>query len=297
MVADSEDVSDAFAALGDETRVNILAALVEARRENPREPGVAFSDLRERVGVEDSGRFNYHLGKLRGRFVESDDGVYELTAAGNDVVGAILAGRYDEDVAMEPRSLDASCPLCDAAVTARYEDDRLRVECDETHSLLVTPVPPAAAANRTVEALLSFATRTTYAWLDLVTDGICSECYGEVTGEIREIEDGDDALPTYGYHTECERCGFVTGSTVSVAVLRHPAFVAFCHDHGVELTGRLPWTLHGVVDDDTERVDDEAEAVDDDTERYETTFRLDDEVFVATLTASGDVVETGRRPA
>lgn len=291
MVADTDDVSDAFAALGDETRVAILEALVEARRETPRDPGVAFSDLRERVGVADSGRFNYHLGKLRGRFVEAEDGVYELTVAGDDVVGAILAGRYDEDVSMAATALDAMCPLCEAAVTARYEDDRLQVECEAEHPLLITPVPPAAAAaDRSITELVSFATRTTYAWLDLVTEGICPECYGDVSAEIGPTEVDDDALPTYGYRTECERCGYVTGSTVAVAMLRHPAFVAFCHDHGIALTDRLPWTLPGVVDDDTERV---AEA----PERYRTTFRLDDEEFAATLTAAGEVVETERRPA
>jgi DNA-binding transcriptional ArsR family regulator len=76
MVDDTDTVSDAFAALGDETRVDVLRALVDARRENPDDPEVSFSELQARVGVEDSGRFDDHLGKLRGRYVESEDGAY-----------------------------------------------------------------------------------------------------------------------------------------------------------------------------------------------------------------------------
>lgn len=51
---------EAFAVLGNEIRVDILRALWEAG-----EP-LAYSELQERIGVCDSGRFNYHLRKLVG---------------------------------------------------------------------------------------------------------------------------------------------------------------------------------------------------------------------------------------
>jgi DNA-binding transcriptional ArsR family regulator len=63
---------EAFAALGDPTRIAILRALFE----DPHEP-TAFSDLRRAVGVRDSGQFNYHLGELvvdrRASVVETAD--------------------------------------------------------------------------------------------------------------------------------------------------------------------------------------------------------------------------------
>lgn len=287
MAEDTDSVSDAFAALGDETRVAILEALVDARCEDPEHPELSFSALRERVGVADSGRFNYHLGQLRGQFVESEDGAYSLTEAGNEVVGAILAGTYDEVLDLDPASLQGDCPFCGTPVVAHFGDGQLRVECESEHPLLVTALPPAAATDRSTDELVDFAVRKSYAQLDLVTAGICSECYGNVEGEIRPVESEDDALPAYSYHTECARCGYVTGSVAAVAALRDKAFVAFCHDHGVAVGERLPWALPGIVDDDTTMTGENPP-------RYETSFELDDERLVVTFDDTGEVVDTGR---
>jgi DNA-binding transcriptional ArsR family regulator len=79
---DDADVVDAFDALADETRLGVLRALVRA--DGPLE----FSDLRARAGVRDSGRFNYHLDRLLGRFVEKRNGRYALTAAARERLSA-----------------------------------------------------------------------------------------------------------------------------------------------------------------------------------------------------------------
>lgn len=65
-----------FRLLSDETRLAIVTALADAA-----EP-VCFSTLRGRVGAADSGRFNYHLGKLRGTLVTKRADGYVLTPAG-----------------------------------------------------------------------------------------------------------------------------------------------------------------------------------------------------------------------
>jgi DNA-binding HxlR family transcriptional regulator len=54
--------AEAFEVLGNEIRTAMVLELADA---GP----LSFSELRERVGVTDSGRFNYHLEKLVGRFV------------------------------------------------------------------------------------------------------------------------------------------------------------------------------------------------------------------------------------
>ena len=74
----------AFALLGDETRVGILQALGET----PDEP-VPFAELQGRVGMRDSGGFNYHLGKLRGSFVRRTE-VGEALASVLDATGPVL---------------------------------------------------------------------------------------------------------------------------------------------------------------------------------------------------------------
>jgi DNA-binding transcriptional ArsR family regulator len=280
-----DGASDAFAALGDDTRVAILEALVDARREDPADSAVSFSALRERVGVEDSGRFNYHLGKLRDRFVEEADGAYQLTYAGEEVVGAILAGTHDPDLVLDPVELDDPCPICDTALTAEYEDGKLLVDCENDHTPMRTTVPPAAAIDRSLEELLRVATLATYAKFELVAGGVCFECYGLLDRRIEPYESDD--ISDFVYRTQCERCGFTTSSTSTIALLRHPAFVSLCHDHGIDLRERLPWTIPGLVEAETTQVADEPA-------RYDVRIELDGDVLDATLDKHGTVLAAER---
>lgn len=73
------DPTRVFQLLGDETRLAIVRALATA--EGP----VEFSALRDRVGAADSGRFNYHLGRLRETLVAKTTDGYVLTATGERV--------------------------------------------------------------------------------------------------------------------------------------------------------------------------------------------------------------------
>lgn len=75
--------SEVFGLLSDETRLAIVRELAAAD-----EP-VRFCVLRERVGAADSGRFNYHLGKLRDTLVVRDEDGYRLTPVGTRVAGTI----------------------------------------------------------------------------------------------------------------------------------------------------------------------------------------------------------------
>jgi DNA-binding transcriptional ArsR family regulator len=71
------DAAETFGLLSDETRVQILVALAAAS-----ERALSFSDLRARVGVADSGQFNYHLDRLCGRLVARTGDGYALTETG-----------------------------------------------------------------------------------------------------------------------------------------------------------------------------------------------------------------------
>lgn len=286
MREDTERVSDAFAALGDETRVEILEALVDGRREDPDDPGLAFSELRERVGIADSGRFNYHLGKLRGQFVEEGDGTYELTYAGSEVVGAILSGTPDPDLVLDPEPLDDPCPLCDTEMTAYYEHGDVYVECENDHTPIRTTLPPGAAADRSMTELLAVTARDTYAKFEHVTGGVCPECFGQVD-RVVEAADVDDVALQYSFETVCERCGTSTMSALAAATLNHPAFVTLCHEHGIDVRERLPWQLPGIVEGDTERVQE-------DPERYQVRITVGDDVLVFTLDETASVLDHER---
>ncbi|MFC4405450.1 ArsR/SmtB family transcription factor [Haloarchaeobius iranensis] len=284
-VEDAAAVSDAFATLGDETRVAILEALVEARRGDPEERALTFSELRERTGIDDSGRFNYHLGKLRGRFVEETDEGYVLSYAGREVVGAILAGTYDTDVDPESEPLDDTCPFCDEGLRASFDAGEVAVGCENDHTVMRTSVAPSAAADRSMDDILSLAARQTYTMIELVTGGVCTDCSGRLDREIVPTE--TELSIDYAFTTTCRRCGAFTSSSAGAAVLRHPAFVGFCHDHGIDVVDRLPWTLPLLTDGETTRTSA-------DPPRYRVRVEADDEVLDLTLDERGVILDTER---
>lgn len=76
--------------LADETRIRILRELYAARPSDEARDGLQFSTLRRRVGVADSGRFNYHLDQLTDELVTKTDGRYVLTPVGERLVGALV---------------------------------------------------------------------------------------------------------------------------------------------------------------------------------------------------------------
>ncbi|MFB6220087.1 MAG: winged helix-turn-helix domain-containing protein [Halolamina sp.] len=107
------DPTDALAVLGDETRVAILRALAEADEPLP------FSDLRRRAGIEDPGRFNYHLSALREYFVREADGGYALRHAGSRVVAAAGVAETEtrshaggDDELLQNGDDPETCPVC-----------------------------------------------------------------------------------------------------------------------------------------------------------------------------------------
>jgi DNA-binding transcriptional ArsR family regulator len=100
--------ADALATLANEHRIEILRVLAEA--DGP----LAFSDLRESIGMYDTGRFNYYLSELRGRFVHDTGRGYALGHAGERVV--LAAASLDSEnakVLAEQASTDGDeCPVC-----------------------------------------------------------------------------------------------------------------------------------------------------------------------------------------
>jgi DNA-binding transcriptional ArsR family regulator len=301
----------AFAAVADPTRVAILRALATAVRETG-EPACRFSDLRKRAGVEDSGRFRYHLNRLRGHFVEQTAAGYQLTHAGGEMVAAILAGRYVDHGGTGPTELDSECSVCEAGVVGRYESGRIEVECEGGHPLLSWPLPPNAATDATVADLARLATSLVVHAVDLALQGVCSRCYGPVevrvepagaageeaegeTETVRETEterqtrteravdtgtETERAMP--GFRAQCETCSGSVVGPAWFALLVHPDVEAFYHAHGLPLRETYLWELaHVTVDPDASGPDDRRLAV-----------SLGDEVLSATLSPTGSVLDT-----
>ena len=255
-VADRLSPEDAFAVLGNETRLGILRALGEA--DGP----VAFSELYDGVDVDDSGQFNYHLDKLVGHFVHKGEDGYFLREPGQRVVEAVLSGAVTETPEMERTGVDLSCRICEAPVEARWIEGSVELYCTscdgawsqarggpprggdaETGYLGRLLLPPAGLRDRDPDEVVQTAWTWTILEILSSANGICPRCSGpiertvsvctahEYGGGVCESCHHRYAI-TASFH--CTNCVFSTGGSGGLAVIGHPAMFAFLSDQGFD---------------------------------------------------------------
>jgi predicted RNA-binding Zn-ribbon protein involved in translation (DUF1610 family) len=254
---------DAFAALGNAIR---LRALVDLLEDAPR----SFSELAAASDADTTAGFAYHLRQLRGRYVRkvgddsgSGDGNddadgetgYVLTDAGNRVARAIRAGSYTTSVDRDPVPVEDPCPLCGAeALEASARDNTVAVACEACgRAILRLPFPPGGFRTHDDGALADALSRQYRHRVALMTDGGCPECGGKVAARIEaatpRLVPGDGSTDgTSGpgralCRLACEACGYVLTIPVTLAVLDHPAVVAFYHELGVDVGTRPVWNV------------------------------------------------------
>ncbi|MFB6191788.1 MAG: ArsR/SmtB family transcription factor [Haloarculaceae archaeon] len=240
---------EAFAALGNETRLRILQALGEAG-----EP-LSFSDLRGLVGTRDSGQFNYHLGKLEGHFIARTDDGYRLRRAGSRIVEAISSGTVTDSPVVPRTPIDGECPYCDAPIEARYHQERLELFCSECSGtwggdrpdhwgyLGFHSLPPAGLERRTLEE----AARAAWTWQNLrilsISSGICPSCsaaidrWAEVCGDHDPV-DGHcgrcNRRHAAQYRFRCTNCIFEGGGNFAVHLAANTDLLALLIAHGLD---------------------------------------------------------------
>jgi DNA-binding transcriptional ArsR family regulator len=280
MTEDGPTVNRGFDVLSDETRLGILRALSERLRESPESPELGFSDLRRRVGVRDSGNFNYHLDKLRGRFVTETEAGYRLAPAGLQVVTALITGVYGEGTELGPVELDDDCPRCDSPLTAAYRDGLLRFDCPNDHSFRNALVP-GVVEDRSLAEVVDIWTLKTRQDLELAVENVCPFCYGPL-----EFSPTFETEAPSEVETRCSRCGVRLEVPVIVAVVYHPTAAAFYRDHGIDARRRPLWApeFYGPVD----------VTADPERELFSVTVDLDGERLEATVDDDLSVLEVTR---
>ncbi|MEF8791900.1 MAG: winged helix-turn-helix domain-containing protein [Haloarculaceae archaeon] len=240
---------EAFALLGNETRADILRVLGE-------EPwsGLSFSELRSRVGGDvDSGRFNYHLQQLVGRFVTREEDGYRMRPEGVTLYRAIRAGTYTRSTSVEPFEAGIDCYFCGAAVEAWYEDGTFTVQCpDCSHVYTHTMMPPSTVEGEERAALLDRVDQYNRHRALAVSRGVCPICVNApettlVPAEETWFEGGED-LETFVRH-ECDHCGLSHHMSVGLALVYHPALVSFFHERGLDVTSVRYWELEFATTD------------------------------------------------
>jgi DNA-directed RNA polymerase subunit RPC12/RpoP len=245
--------AEAFAALASPIRIRIIRTLGETAADDPAaitflpfdhpDRGLAYSALRERVDIADSGRFNYHLGELIGSFVEKEGDRYRLTWLGALAYRFLVAGRFSASPVARRFDLDDPCHRCGGRVEARYTADQLLyVDCTDCGlRTMMIHVPQHGVAGRSREALLSAGAMRYRTHVQSLTAGICPWCSGRIETAVGEADDETRGQPVATHL--CRDCGGVYFPSVGAALLSHPAVVAFCHARGVDLRDHYPWTV------------------------------------------------------
>lgn len=307
-------VADAFALLGNETRVSILLALWAAYDPHAADNAVAFSEIFEHVDRDDRGNVSYHLDELQGQFVtqRTERGGYELREPGLQLVRTILAGAGIQDVEREPREIDQQCPFCDGATTVSYRDGVVLHTCTACAGvgsaetavdgfLSAVPFDPAGLAERSVDEIYAAATVAAFREIESLYDGVCPTCSGRVEGWMEACPDHE---PT-GTCSRCERqfsawacfrcrvCKNHSTNSPKTLALFHPAVVSFYDDHG------LSTRIHADDPARVRRVSDHMDAhemslLDDDPPRVRVTASRDGDAVSLTFDETVTIVDVAR---
>lgn len=308
---------EVFEILGNEIRMGTLKALWEAYDPLSSANGLSFSALYDAVSVSDSGQFNYHLDRLRGRYVERTDEGYELLPVGLKLVQSVIAGAGQES-GFDSAPVATDCPRCGSDTRLTYDGGRVYHVCTECGgqfqseeypdgTLWGKSFPPAGLAHRSPEEL--FATLTFLDWpmSARLTGNVCPRCSGvldqslDVCHEHNSAE--DTPCPNCGYskpiraHWVCAVCKHHATGSVSGVVKNHPAVISFLYEHDIDF-GYPYGTNEFETVVDNERVREERtyeqDLVSTDPTRVRVTLAYEDDELVLTLDADLEVVDIDR---
>lgn len=297
-------IGDAFAALGSETRLQILQSLGEATDPVP------FSKLRERVGIQDSGQFNYHLDKLEGHFVRKTDDGYDLRRAGSRVIEAILSGAVTDAPVLDWTRVDQSCPFCGAAIRIRYHQETVEMFCLECPGTWGTEdsayrgylgqlsLPPAGLRNRSTDEMC----RAAWTWQHLkilaIAEGMCPSCSAAIDRRtsVCDAHDASEGLcgecerrHAIQFHVDCTNCIFDGAGTFSLCLAANTELLAFLTAH--DINPIAPSTISTSL-----RATDDYEEVVRSTDPFEAqlTFAVDGDSLTLTVDDELSVVDVRR---
>lgn len=242
MTTDDEEgaaVREAFSLLDHEIRLEILLALLEDWHAVYTEPQ-SYTELMDAVGMRDSGKFNYHLDKLRGVYVREVEDGYVPTASVTALYRAVLAHRPSDRLGYDPTTIDSACPRCDAAPILRYERGFVSVECPACDDWVgfTYPFPKNGFEGRSADAVVRATTRRARHHIALARDGQCPFCAGTTSVDLHLDEIEDETL----VEIACDTCTFLVGVEPLPALLFADRVAGVLADAGVDLD-RYDWEL------------------------------------------------------
>lgn len=245
--------TDAFALLGNETRLAILLALWEQYDPHVTDNVVSFSELFDRVEADDPGTFSYHLQQLTGQFIRqyADGEGYELRVPSLRFIHAVIAGAGVQDAGMEPTEIDQPCPFCDGPTAITYREGLVVHVCtrcagvgageDIRGYLSAVPFDPAGLTERSPAEIRAASRVAAWRQTQIMFDGLCPACSGPVDSWLECCPDHEPA-GICGHcgarfacmaRFECRTCKNHNISSPKALAVFHPAVTAFYDNHGI----------------------------------------------------------------
>lgn len=300
---------EAFAALGNETRLEILRTLGAA------EEPLAFSELFERVEYDDSSNFGYHLEQLVGHFVSKTDEGYDLWQAGERVVESVLSGAITDDPVVEPTTIDDPCPFCSADIQVAYQQERVEFHCPECPgigsggykdpekdrfdghgSLGHLLLPPAGIQDRTALEVLEAAEHWTATQAYAVARGVCPRCSARIafSPQVCENHTSDDERCeqcdlrfAVQFAANCTNCLFEIGAPVAMFLGKYPAVMGFMIEHDIDPTASEGYSFAVFDAEESIRATDPLQ--------IQISYSVDNESLAVTVDEDLSVVDVTRR--
>lgn len=247
---------DAFSVIANETRLAILLALWETYDPLAEDNTLSFTQLRDRVGMDDSGQFNYHLSKLEERYLRSTEEGYELRQAGLYLVQAVIAGAGLEEPSLERTEIDHGCGVCDATGAVTYQDGWIYFVCTECDgyfggwrddlpdgTLTGNFLFPASVTDRSPGAVLNATWVRGRGELFTHIEGVCSTCAGPMERWLHYCDDhAQEGVCTTcgrwspaGARFQCSVCKHYHEISLPTLVRCHPAVIAFYYERDLPL--------------------------------------------------------------
>lgn len=281
-----DPLATVFRTLAHPIRARTLAALADAA------DGLRYEPLRERVALRDNGKFNYHLGELRERFVVKREERYRLTPVGQRAHELVVEGTLGTVPAERTFRTDSACLECGRPLHATYDGVTFRLDCPACGSCVRSVrFPPGGVATRDDAALLDAVDTAVRRDLSSLGSGVCPRCSGRVAVDARATDWHRDAGPrslAFGFEYHCRECRAGWTATAGEVVLDHPAVAGFYHDHGIDLRDRYAWDLEFAATDHDTRVRSR------DPLRLELRPQCGNDELVVIVGADGSVVRTAR---
>lgn len=252
----SLSADEAFGLLSNSNRIDILRVVWELT--DPLDPQpITYSDIRERVEINDPGKLNYHLKKLRGHFIRHTEDGYVLREEGRRIVRVLISGTVGADPTIESVEISARCVFCSAPTKLSYQDGYRVLECTRCNAqcvdsypdgvLSLHEFPPSGVIHRSPEEIHE----ADLIWAEhrraSVIDGICPDCAGPMP--VTSVHICENHAPGSQYDEVCDRCSSIFRTEVTSIceicesvwkmpvqfhVANHPDVVAFYFDHGIE---------------------------------------------------------------